>query len=231
MPKQMLFRETTTAKPSVLAFACITFFALGILNLPALAANDSPATNEKIEAEIEESPSDEALTYSPDFCEFSVEFPSEPYSSRRCEDEEKKRCYELVSFTQVYDMSSTVNFRIICNPVNKSVYKDYSAEVMQTTLRAMTRKTVVKEFNSDFREEENYKQAGLVGAGASGRTPMIYIAQLWIGKQSAFSLEAELIGEAHGAADTLFSDILRSVHYSGIKEIKPPAKTEAPKRD
>ena len=128
-------------------------------------------------------------------------FPDEPLTSRRCEDPEKTRCYDLVSYTQVYEMASTVNFRIICNPVDESLYDEYSAQVMEATLRAMTKRSVVDEFNSAFREEDGYKQAGLVGEGKVGSMPTIYIAQLWIGKQSVMSVEAELIGEAHNAAD------------------------------
>lgn len=168
-------------------------------------------------------------TYSPDHCEFSVTFPDEPYTSRRCEDPEKTRCYDLVSYTQVYEMSATVNFRIICNPVDQDLYDDYSAQVMEATLRTMTKQSVVEEYNSDFREGDGYKQAGLVGQGKVGRMPMIYIAQLWIGKQSALSVEAELIGDAHDAADQLFSDILKTVKYSGIKKLPEPEKTEAPR--
>ncbi len=178
--------------------------------------------------EQEETPSDE-VTYSPDVCEFSITFPDAPYTARRCEDEEKERCYDLVSYTQVYELSSTVNFRVICNPVDENLYNDYSAQVMEATLRAMTKNSVVDEYNSDFREEEGYKQAGLAGTGRAGRAPTIYIAQLWIGKQSAFSVEAELIGNAHETADKLFSDILKTVHYSGIKKLDPPKKTTSPK--
>ena len=155
-------------------------------------------------------------TYSPDFCEFTISFPSEPYTSRRCENElSKDRCYDLVSYTQVYDLSSTVNFRVICNPVGDDVIKSYSEEVMKATLRAMTKKSVVSEYNTSFREEESgkYKQAGLVGEGLSGRTPTIYIAQLWIGEKSAFSLEAELIGEPDEGPDELFRNVLMSVGH------------------
>ena len=64
-----------------------------------------------------------------------------------------------------------------------------------------------------------------------GNMPTIYIAQLWIGKQSAFSVEAELIGDAHDAADTLFSDVLKTIRYTGVKEIDQPAKTVAPQNN
>lgn len=188
---------------------------------------ENAAQEEPEEAPVE----DKRVTYSPDHCEFSVTFPDAPYTSRRCEDSEKTRCYDQVSYTQVYELSSTVNFRIICNPVDESLYDEYSAKVMEATLRAMTKQSVVDEFNSDFREEDGYKQAGLVGEGKVGRTSTIYIAQLWIGKHSALSVEAELIGEAHETADTLYSNILKSIHYSGVKDTKAPKKTSVPARD
>ncbi len=157
---------------------------------------------------------DTSSIYSPEFCEFSVKFPSEPYKSRRCEEEAGNKCFDLISYTQVYEMSSTVNFRVICNPIGDEIKDAYSPEVMQATLKAMTKQSVVQEFNTSFREEEDYKQAGLVGEGLVGRTPTIYVAQLWIGEQSALSVEAELIGEPMDDADTLFRDVLESV---GVK--------------
>ena len=153
------------------------------------------------------------VTYSPDFCEFSVTFPDEPYKTERCDDPEKKKCFEQTSYTQVFDLSSTVNFRVVCNKIDESVRKTYSGEVMQKTLQAMTKGTVVKTFDTSFREEDGYKQAGLVGEGKVGRLPTIYIAQLWIGDSSAFSVEAELIGSDSHDADVLFSEVLKSVHF------------------
>ena len=180
----------------------------------AKQAVESPAdTEERAQSENTQEAQNPSATYSPDYCEFTVTFPDEPYISRRCEDSEKTKCFDVVSYTQVYEMSSTVNFRVICNPVSESLYEDYSAEVMQATLRAMTKQSVVNEYNSAFREEDGYKQAGLVGEGKVGSTPTIYIAQLWIGTQSALSVEAELIGEANQAADKMFSDILKTIRY------------------
>ena len=65
----------------------------------------------------------------------------------------------------------------------------------------------------------------LVGEGHVGRTPTIYIAQLWISPRSALSVEAELIGEPNDAADTLFSTVLKSVHFKG-EETQETAKPE-----
>lgn len=173
----------------------------------------------------------EPSTYSPEFCEFSITFPDTPYKTSRCEDGDENRCYDQMSYTQVFDLSSTVNFRVICNEVGEDVRKSYDGEVMQATLRAMTDKSVVKTFETSFREEEKYKQAGLVGEGKVGRTPTIYIAQLWIGDTSAFSVEAEIIGAAGEEADTLFSDILRSVQYAPEKPAADDSDDEEPEED
>lgn len=193
----------------------LIFTALLILTAPAFAEE---TINAPSAAQTEQS--EPVATYIPDFCEFTIKFPEDPYKTHRCENPdaenpEDKRCYDQISYTKVFDMSSTVNFRVICNPVNEKVIKDYSGQVMQATLRAMTKRSVVNTFDTSFREEENYKQAGLVGEGKVGKLATVYIAQLWIGKQSAFSVEAELIGEAAEAPDKLFGEILRSVHYKG----------------
>ncbi|MEZ5813273.1 MAG: hypothetical protein R3E13_00865 [Alphaproteobacteria bacterium] len=208
----------TLAKQSRYWIAALAFSLIAMTFCVSSFAQDEVPIEEAVAEE-------EGSTYSPEPCEFSITFPDEPYTARRCEDEEMKRCFDLVSYTQVYELSSTVNFRVICNRVDADLYKDYSPQVMEATLRAMTKSNVIDEYNSEFREEEGYKQAGLAGSGKVGTMPTIYIAQLWIGKQSVFSLEAELIGQAHEAADKLFSDILKSVHYSGVK-----AEEEAPKK-
>ncbi len=97
---------------------------------------------------------------------------------------------------------------------------------MKATLRAMTKKSVIKEFETSYREEDGYKQAGLVGEGKVGRTPTIYIAQLWIGENSAFSVESELIGQINDGADGLFSSVLRSIRFKGDEEEPTPPAEE-----
>lgn len=151
------------------------------------------------------------FTYSPDTCEFSVEFPEKPYEVKRCEDKSNKRCYQLVSYTQTFELDSTVNFRVICNPIGPDVRAKYDREVSLAAVRAMGRRNTLSTLNTNFRNEGPYRLASLVGEGKSGVTPMIYIAQLWVGETSVMSVEAELIGEAHEKADLLFSDVMKSV--------------------
>lgn len=171
----------------------------------------------------------EAASYSPDHCEFSVAFPEAPAIRQRCEDGNSGKCYDLASYTQVFQLSATVNFRVICNPSGEDLFKQYSGKIMEATLRSMTETGIVKTFETSFREEDLYKQAGLVGEGKVGVTPTIYIAQLWIGHKSVMSVEAELIGEADETADTLFGEVLKSVHFKGEVEAKEkPVEAEKP---
>ena len=155
----------------------------------------------------------EEFEYEPEGCEFSVTFPSEPYTSRRCEDNTQDRCYDLVSFTHVIDMAATVSFRVICNPVADSVYEQYTPDVMKATLSAMAKRASLDTFDASFRETPDYKQAAIVGEGIAGQTASIYISQLWIGRESALSVEAEMIGDQHPEADELYTSILRTIGF------------------
>lgn len=207
-----------------LIIVMLTILFLG----PTLALAQGAQTEEQA-APAQPLPKPAEYAYSPKYCEFSITFPEEPYKTQNCDDE-GKRCYEQVSFTKVYALSSTVNFRILCNPIDKDLFDQYTPDVMESTLRAMSKSRIVNTYNTDVREEPGYKQAGLVGAGRIGQTPTIYLAQLWVGKQSVFSVEAELVGEPDEAADLLFSVILKSVKYTGIKDgekITSPALNKA----
>ncbi|MGQ0527775.1 MAG: hypothetical protein ACT4OY_07105 [Alphaproteobacteria bacterium] len=156
---------------------------------------------------------DKSSTFRPDACEFAVTFPEEPDISQRCETNDKSRCYDLISYNQVYGIDSSVKFRVTCSVVNEDMQKKYTREVMEATLRAMTRRSNVDTFDTTWREETDYRQAGLVGEGKANNLPNIYIAQLWMGKRSALSVEAELVGAPHEKADKLFSETLKSVHF------------------
>ncbi len=164
----------------------------------------------------------EPVTYSPEWCDFTITFPAEPTTQNKCDDDEEKKCYEEVNYTKVFEFSSNVKFRVICSPVNQAMLENYSGEVMEATLKAVTNKDVVQTYETSFREEDGYKQANLVGEGQMGITPTLFIAQLWISGNSALSIEAELLGGEDESADKAFSDILKSVSYNP-KENPAPA--------
>jgi len=149
-------------------------------------------------------------TYSPDYCGFEVTFPEKPYTERKCDDRQD-RCYDLISYTKNFGPDASVHVEIICNPVDAEVYGHYSEDVMAATLKAMRDKDTIQTYETSASKTDTYKQANLIGEGRRGVTPSLYIAQLWIDRKSALSVEAELIGEALTESDQLFSDILKSI--------------------
>ena len=103
--------------------------------------------------------------YSPSPCEFKADFPEEPYITKQCAANDPKNCFEKASYTQVYELNATVSVSIVCNPSTEKLYQDYTKEVMDTALKGTSRSHAVKLIDQSFREDDGYKQAGLVGEG------------------------------------------------------------------
>ncbi len=157
--------------------------------------------------------------YSPEYCDFIASFPESPMVIKQCEkQDDPSTCYNLVSYTKVFGLSSTVKVEVICNPVTPEMYEHFTPKVMEDTVRTMTKDKVSKEFNVDSKEEEFYRQAGIVGQGRKGVHDTLYIAQLWTTQNSIMSVEAELMGEQTPEADLLFANILRNIgHINDFK--------------
>ena len=176
------------------------------------APDDSPAAPKvKLENYTNE--------YSPEYCDFMAAFPEQPLVMQQCEKEgDSSTCYDLVSYTKVFGLSSTVKIDVICNPVTPEMYEHFTPKVMEDTVRAMTKEKVTQEFNVDSRDEEFYRQAGIVAQGRKGVHDTLYIAQLWTTKNSIMSIEAELMGEQTTEADILLANILNNIgHISDFK--------------
>lgn len=192
-----------------------------------------PSDNSEVNAETQViPPQDLPHKYSPDYCEFEAAFPEEPYIQNKCDGgENADQCYDLVSYTQTFALDATVTMRVVCNKIGQDIKDKYDETVMVKTLEAMTKSKVVQQFSTSYREDEagNYRLAGLVGEGKAGMIPSIFIAQMWLGKSSAMTIEAELIGEQFDESDALFRDLLRSIQYknqSAATDTSETGKTE-----
>jgi hypothetical protein len=162
--------------------------------------------------------------YAPPGCDFRIDFPGEPFQAKRCDPDDSSKCNAVTSFTHVFALDATVNFNVTCNPPEKNMYDHYSGEVMKETLIALVGKGKLDKYETDFQQFPEAKQASLLGTGKSGNSEKIYIAQLWIGHQSVFTVEGELIGEQTDDADKMFADILRSIRYKDWKLSAPKKK-------
>jgi hypothetical protein len=206
--------------------------ALCLFTLPAYAQEDKATTPTPVKApkEAKQMPLDYpvAYRYQPEYCDFTAAFPEEPILSTVCEKEDDPQtCFELASYTKVFEMTTTVGVKVICNPANKEMFEYFTAEVMENTVRKMTEGSVVETFNVDSTEKEGYRLTGLIGQGKKGLDKTLFIAQLWISENSIMSVEAEISGDTLAEADALFAGLLNHVGYT--KEIIPETPKEAPK--
>jgi hypothetical protein len=89
------------------------------------------------------------------------------------------------------------------------------------------------DYRTGFQQFDNVaKQATIMGTGKTGKSGKLYIAQLWIGHQSVFTVEGELIGNQEDDADQMFAAILKSIRHQSWKSPAEAAaaadKTPAP---
>ncbi len=204
----------------------IVFLCLG-LALPAFAQEEAeslqepPTAEEQPEEVQEDAAPDPALTYAPEYCDFEISFPEPPYTTRRCP-EDQQTCYQITSYTMVYDLSTTVDVSVSCAPSTPENFERYNERVMSAALQGMVARKFITEYNINYDERESTKQATLTGTGQTGRQGKIYTAQLWVGPNSVFTLQAELIGAEHPEGDTVFKDILNSIKEKPGKQLPRP---------
>jgi hypothetical protein len=227
------------------AFAGMTMVALALLVAP-LSAAEKPAAPPKTEKPAEASKEKNAdkapawlatgKEFSPEGCEFTVMFPEAPYKTKRCDPvEPDKNCSEVTSFTKVFGMDATVDYRVTCIPADPAMYDKYDNDVMRTALIAMAKPANLDKSETGFGELKEAKMAVLLGSGKTDnkKDDLIYTAQLWIGHKSVFTLEGELRGKYVAEADQMFADILKTAKVKGpvTQVVKEEKKTESAKEE
>ncbi len=193
--------------------ALLTLF----ITFPAFAQDQAVAESEP--AKKKQAQQLDTPNYSPDYCQFTVTFPSEPYLTQKCENpNDQSTCFNLISFTQVFDLDTTVRFEIICNPATAEMYGQFTEEVMENTVKAMTKETVIETYNISSQQQDGYRHTGLVGLARKGLDESLLITQLWVADKSIMSVEAEISGEQREDADQLFANVLNTIGFE--KDIK-----------
>jgi hypothetical protein len=155
--------------------------------------------------------------FAPDFCDFEITFPEKPLVAQKCVP--GGDCYEVNSYTMVYDLQTTVDITVTCNPSTPAAYERYSEPVVRAALAGMVETRNLETSETRFQDFETIKSGSLTGTGRAGQQDKIYSGQLWIGPNSIFTVQAELIGEAHDKADKNFRDILQSIKSKNGKQL------------
>ncbi len=166
-------------------------------------AQDKAAADGKSAATIE---------YGPPDCDFRVNLPGTPETLQRCDKDNPDRCNALTTYTHVFELQSTVTFTISCNPTDKTAYDHYSGDVMRAAL-ARIAKDKLEKFETAFQRYDVAKEAALLGTIKSGGSDGIYVAQLWIGHNSIFTIEGQMLGADREDANKMFVDVLRTMRY------------------
>ncbi len=161
----------------------------------------------------------EPYTYAPETCEFQMEFPEKPYMEQKCTSGEKKACTEVVTYTKVIDVDSSVNVRITCNQYDAKELEKYTPEVMKETIKQMTTQASLPVEDVNTGDENGFKSATAVNISTRGGRDIFYTAQIWIGKTSMFTLEADMTGPQSDKADQIFTEVLQ-----GMRPKEPTSK-------
>jgi hypothetical protein len=154
--------------------------------------------------------------YAPDDCEFRMVLPGEPEEFRHCDPADPKKCSLTTTYTRVFDMKASIDFTLTCLPTESGMFEKYSAEAMGKTL-ATVAKDKLEKLETSYQEYTNAKEATVLGSGKQGVSNMIYIAQLWIGRHSLFTVEARLVGEQVEEADKMFADTIKTIGHNSWK--------------
>ena len=198
------------------------------LSFPVLAEEKEERSVEDIieEAVEEEKPlADPVSRYAPEHCDFEITFPEEPYTAKRCPQGAKK-CYNMTSYSMVYNSGTTVDINVTCVPSKPNNYSRYNERVIKSALNGMVGRSQVTEFTINTEELEDIRRGSLIGETKIGNQERIYNAQLWVGQNSVMTIEAKLIGRANDEADTTFTDILNSIKQKELEEIEPSSGEE-----
>jgi hypothetical protein len=218
---------------------------LWLLTVPAHAADEKKKDEAKEEAAREDEADDEeaeeqepsdlipladgkSYRYAPDYCDFEITFPEKPQIMEKCIPGDE--CFTLYSYTMVYDLQTTVDVSVTCNPSSEANYERYTQNVVKAALAGMVDEKKLEEHSIRYDQQENYRSGGISGSGKTGQQDKIYTGQLWVGKNSVFTVQAELIGGEHVVADESFGIILSSIQYKGGKQVpQKPAPSSTPK--
>lgn len=149
--------------------------------------------------------------YAPESCDFEITFPSEPLTAKRCPRGPRDQCFDVSSYTMVYELATTLDVSVTCIKSSPTAYKKYSEPVIRTALEGMIDGADIEEFRINTQEIEDVRQGSLIGSGAYNNQSRIYNAQLWVGQNSILTLEAKLIGVKSDQADAEFTQILKSL--------------------
>jgi hypothetical protein len=166
-------------------------------------------------------------TYGPADCEFQITFPEKPFIEKKC-GQNATNCAEVATFTKAVGTESSTNFRVSCNPIEASEAAKYTPEIIEETLKQLVKSNNLVPYNSQSSERDGYKSASSLSLSERNGKPLIYNGQIWIGKTSMFTIEAEMSGAQNEEIEKTFAGIMRNTYPKDRPPVATPEKESAP---
>ena len=163
------------------------------------------------------------FTYGPDNCEFQITFPEKPFIEKKCTGDGKD-CTEIVSYTKAIGADSSTNFRVSCNVISADDVKKYTPDVLEETLKRLSKSNGLVPYDTKSGDNNGYKNATSISLSERDQKPLIYHNQIWVGKTSIFTIEAEIAGNKNDDVEKTFADILKKTYPKD----HPPKSTPTP---
>lgn len=210
-------------------FPALALLLLSTFPVHAEDAKEAPKAEEGVQKTDADGDGNPDFRFAPDFCDFEITFPETPAVAQKCVD---GACFGVHSYTMVYDLQTTVDITATCNPSTPEDYARYNEQVLRAALFGMIDNRNLTSHETNFDQQEKVRSASITGTGTTGAQEKIYTGQLWVGPNSVFTVQAELIGAAHETGDKSFGDILSSIKVKEGKQLpKPKAAPKAPKQN
>lgn len=168
----------------------------------------------------------EPYTYSPRDCEFQITFPEKPFIETKCSSGDKD-CAEIATYTKAIGIDSSTSFRASCHSITASEQKTYTPEILEETLKQMIKSSGLEAYDSKSGEKDGYRNASAISLAERDGKALVYNGQIWAGKTSMFTLEAEMLGKQNDEIEKTFVDILKKTYP---KNLPPKPETEKPKK-
>lgn len=165
-------------------------------------------------------------TYGPDDCEFQVTFPEKPFIEKKC-GQNANNCTEVASFTKAVGTESSTNFRVTCNALVPAEIEKYTPEIIEATLNQLVKSNNLTPYNSQSSAKDGYKSASTVSLSQRDGKALIYNGQIWVGKKSMFTVEAEMVGSTNDEVEKTFVSIMKNTHPKNNTP-KQESETKAP---
>ncbi|MCB1557795.1 MAG: hypothetical protein KDJ50_02590 [Alphaproteobacteria bacterium] len=171
----------------------------------------------------------EPYVYAPDNCEMRIAFPEQPTIEKKCQaNKEKVDCHEVLTYKKIAPPDASVTVRVTCVEYNKEDLETYTPPVVEQTLNQLLKDQGLEPFDIQSGEVGDMRRSTSLSIGTSDDgIAYMYSGQIWIGKTSLFTLEANMKGPEEKSIEADFVSILRETYPKNAEKEKNKKKNQS----